>query len=93
MTDYLVYDTEEKAQAACDDLWAKYGPTVNETDLDGKPTGKEQVTVRWSAPMQRKDGKWIVHEHPTLTVDAKNAALSKEPHDASWFDDPTVKKA
>jgi hypothetical protein len=86
VTDYLVFDTKPKAQAAADDLWAKYGPTVHETDLKGNPTGKSQVTVRWDVPRQRKDASWIIQDHATVKVDPVNAPKATETYSKTWFD-------
>lgn len=86
MTNYLVYDKQVDAQKAADDLWAKYGPTVHETDLTGKPSKNPQVTQRWSDPMQRKDGTWIIQDNVTLKPDPINAAKATETFDPAWFD-------
>ena len=80
---YLIYDTKGAAQSAAVNMDVKYVPMVEETDVRGKPATHPKVTKAWSVPVQRKDGKWILHEYPGYTPAPSPVAI--EPYDPEWF--------
>ena len=83
MTNYHVYADQETAQAAADDMAAKYVPRVVETDLEGNPATHPQVTSAWDIPKQRNDGQWIIQEYTGYVPTP--APVATEPYDPAWF--------
>jgi hypothetical protein len=88
MTNYHVYADELTAQAAADDMSAKYVPRVEETDLAGNPAEHPQVTSAWDVPRQRNDGQWVIQEYPGYVPTP--APVATEPYDPDWFARPPI---
>lgn len=65
----LIFNTLEKYQDAEQVI----------CDALGYPDG---VTLRWSEPIQRNDGKYIMKPHPTIEVEYD----AIEEYDPNWFD-------
>ena len=86
MTNYFVYTDQVSAQAAADDMSAKYVLTVQETDLQGNPATHQKITSKWDDARQRNDDKWIVQEWLEYEVPPEHEPLAIEPHDPEWFE-------
>ena len=78
MSDYYITDTESEASTQELSDYVEF-----KAARAGLPEKYWDVTIAWSVPIQRLDGKWVLAFCPYST--ATGRTIETDPNDGTWF--------